>query len=155
MKPRPVSNKRANYLGMHWNPEETHHTIIDTYPLPAGIAGLTDGTTIWLNPDLTPQGRRSTLAHEIIHIERGIRPVLPGPLQRREESRVDREASHRLTPPTPLIEAIIWAGGDDNRAEIAAETNMDLDLTDTRLRTATPAEAAAIRKALRDLPQVP
>ena len=68
---------------MTWNPID--HTqglrIISSLPLPAGIAGLTDGHTIWLNPNLTPAGRRCTLAHELIHIERGVIHHLPDVLR--------------------------------------------------------------------------
>lgn len=48
---------------MHHNPIN----IITNQPLPDGVAGLTDGTTIWLNPRLTPAGRCCTLTHELVH----------------------------------------------------------------------------------------
>jgi len=114
---------------MTWNPID--HTqglrIISSLPLPAGIAGLTDGHTIWLNPNLTPAGRRCTLAHELIHIERGVIHHLPDVLAAREEHSVDR---------------------------IAIDTDVDLSTLDVRLRTVTPDEAAAINRALADLEQV-
>lgn len=141
---------------MTWHPDD--HTqgirIIDTMPLPPGIAGLTDGHTIWLNPRLTPAGRRCTLAHELIHIERGIRHNLEPRLADREELAVDRTASHRLIPTDMLIDAIVWAQGQPTAAGLAWETDTDAPTAAIRMRTVTADEAAAINRALDDLGQV-
>ncbi|MFC3848850.1 ImmA/IrrE family metallo-endopeptidase [Corynebacterium hansenii] len=141
---------------MTWNPDD--HTqglrIISSLPLPAGIAGLTDGHTIWLNPALTPTGRRCTLAHELIHVERGIIHHLPNVLAEREERTVDRIAAHRLITIDDLVTAIVWAQGDGDRHGIATDVDVDLSTLDVRLRTVTDDEAAAINRALDELGQV-
>ena len=150
------SNVCARSSDMTWNPDDhtQGHRIIDHHPLPAGIAGLTDGHTIWLNPNLTPAGRRCTLAHELIHIERGVIHHLPDVLAAREEHTVDRIAAHRLIHIDALVDAIVWAQGDHDRCSIAIDTDVDLSTLDVRLRTVTPDEAAAINRALADLEQV-
>ena len=141
---------------MTWHPDDHAQgiRIIDRMPLPPGIAGLTDGHTIWLNPNLTPAGRRCTLAHELIHVERGVIHHLPDVLAAREEATVDRIAAHRLIAIDDLVTAIVWAQGDHDRCSIAIDTDVDLSTLDVRLRTVTPDEAAAINRALADLEQV-
>lgn len=126
--------------------------IINDSHLPRSIAGLTDGTTIWLNPSLTPAGRRCTLAHELVHVERGLPPAYQ---ETREERIVDRLAAHRLTSTEELLEAIIWTQGGHSREALAAELNIDLDTLDTRLRTATDEERNLINTALAELEQTP
>ena len=152
-----MSNTCATTVRMTTHP--ANHTtgprIIDTMPLPPGIAGLTDGHTIWLSPTLTPAGRRCTLAHELAHIHRGIHPDLPPHLEQREERAVDRAAAHMLTDGEALLDAIIWAQGDEHRGAIAAELDIDQAMLDVRMRTATPVEAAAIREALENLGTAP
>lgn len=152
----PRSKTCARTAGMTWNPID--HTqglrIISSLPLPAGIAGLTDGHTIWLNPALTPTGYRCTLAHELIHVERGVIHHLPDVLAAREEATVDRIAAHRLIAIDDLVTAIVWAQGDHDRHSIAVDTDVDVSTLDVRLRTVTDDEAAAINRALDDLGQV-
>lgn len=154
--PPPRSKACAKTSGMTWHPDDhtQGHRIIDHQPLPAGIAGLTDGHTIWLNPNLTPAGRRCTLAHELIHIERGVIHHLSDVLAAREEHTVDRIAAHRLIHIDALVDAIVWAQGDHDRCSIAIDTDVDLATLDVRLRTVTPDEAEAINRALADLEQV-
>lgn len=153
----PASNTRAKNRGMTWHPEDhtTGLRIIDTHPLPPGIAGLTDGTTIWLSPDLTPAGRRCTLAHELVHIERGIHPDLPGPLAAREESTVEMTAARRLVPLDQLIDAILWAQGDGDHAGLASDLDVDQSVVEFRLAAVTPEEEAQIQRALAALEQIP
>lgn len=152
----PFSNACARSSVMTWHPDDHAQglRIISSLPLPAGIAGLTDGHTIWLNPNLTPAGRRCTLAHELIHVERGVIHHLPDVLATREEHTVDRIAAHRLISIDDLVDAIVWAQGDHDRCSIAIDTDVDLSTLDVRLRTVTPDEAAAINRALDDLGQV-
>ncbi|AJE32558.1 hypothetical protein B842_03525 [Corynebacterium humireducens NBRC 106098 = DSM 45392] len=129
-----------------------HHTIIDTIPLPDGIAGITDGTTIWLNPRLTEAGRRCTLAHELIHVDRGLPP--PG-LEAKEETKVDKATARQLTPVEQLLDAVIWTHGGHNHTTLAWELNLDLPTLRTRLDVVTPDELHLINHALAELEQVP
>lgn len=39
--------------------------------LPTNLAGVTDGTSIWVDHRLTSVERRCTIAHELVHIEAG------------------------------------------------------------------------------------
>ena len=127
-------------------------TIIDTIPLPRGIAGLSDGNTIWLNPHLTAAGRRCTLEHELVHIERGIAPK---EYEAREERTVDRIAAARLTPLSELLDSIIWHQGEGTRGAIAETLGVDIAMLQARLEIVTDAERQAINHALADLPQIP
>ena len=133
----------------------TDHTIIDTIDLPAGVAGFTDGRTIWLSPRLTPAGRRSTLAHEEAHIERGILPEGNPWADLKEEAAVDRLAARKLAPLNSVIAAIVWAGCDSRRGEIAEELDVDLPTLEVRFTTATEEERAEIIAALVEMGQVP
>lgn len=60
----------------------THINIVCKRKLPQGIPALLKGDTIWLCNTLTQAERRSTLTHELIHLDRGV--VAP-PLRQREE----------------------------------------------------------------------
>lgn len=71
--------------------------------LPAGILGLADFEehTIRLHPNTHHIQERCTLAHEIVHAERG-----PAARRDREEYLVERIASTRLIEVTALAEAL-------------------------------------------------
>lgn len=57
--------------------------------------------------------RRCTLAHELIHLERGDEGECPVPL----EADIDREAARRLIPWRDLLQAVRWARGMDELAD--------------------------------------
>lgn len=128
-----------------------HITIIEHIDLPTGVAGLTDGHTIWLNPKLTTAGRRCTLAHELIHIDRGIPPT---GLEAKEEHKVDRIAAHHITPTAELVDAILWTQNTTNRTILAQELNLDISMLTTRLTTVTDTERVLINRALDNLGEV-
>lgn len=68
-----------------------------------------DGTaTIVLNARLSRRERRCTLAHELVHDERGITYTTdtPAALVAIEERSVQRQAIRRLVPPAALIDLI-------------------------------------------------
>lgn len=71
------------------------HQVIRTYELPGTFWGLQQGRRIWLCSKLNVAQQRSTLAHEIIHLERGIPPVDEF-LRKKEEQICDWFASRRL-----------------------------------------------------------
>lgn len=57
--------------------------------------------------------RRCTLAHELIHLERGDEGECPDAT----EAEIDREAARRLIPWERLLEAVRWARGMDELAD--------------------------------------
>lgn len=140
-----------------WNPFDALGSIYleDTVELADDTAGLTDGETIWLNPTLTMVGRRCTLAHELVHIERGpLRDLAPEALER-EEKKVDRIAAHRLAPTEHVVDAVVWAQGAERLSEIAEETGLDVNFAHIRLSTVTDEERHHINDALEKLGQIP
>lgn len=126
-------------------------TVIEDIELPAGVAGLTDGQTIWLSPRLTTLGRRCTLAHELTHVERGIPPA---GLAAKEEVKVDRLTARKLTPLQKLKDALLWTQGGHCRMALAEELDLDVDTLSVTLCSVSPAEKAVLDQALDDLGQV-
>ena len=82
--------------------------------LPRGVRGLTDGVgTIWLDRGLSQRERRCTLAHELIHLERGHKGAQPASV----EADVNAEAARRLLPDLGTIgRALAWARTLDEAA---------------------------------------
>lgn len=109
--------------------------------------GFTDfeAGTISLREDLDQAGRRSTILHECLHVERG--PALDEPaLLAREELRVRREAARLLLPDIRIVgEALAWAHGI---AEAADELWVDEDTLLDRLEHLHPAERHYLRRRL-------
>ena len=98
----------------------------------------------WLARGLLQVEERCTLAHELIHIERGHRGCQPP----RIEADVEREAARRLIPLDLLGEALTWARCE---AEAADELCVDIATLRTRLADLTRAERARLRRRLADL----
>lgn len=71
--------------------------------------------TITLSRDLTQAERRSSLTHELIHVERG---PYPGFLAAREEAEVCNEAAFRLIDIDDLGEALVWSDHPPTVAEL-------------------------------------
>lgn len=126
--------------------------IIDTIPLPDHLCGFTDGHRIWLNPRLNSVGRRCTLEHELVHVERGIAPPW---LEDREERIVNTIASRRLVPIDHLIDILVWTQNTENLAVIAWYLDVDLSTLNARLLSVSDDERAAIEAALASLVEVP
>ncbi|WP_217996703.1 hypothetical protein [Nocardioides jensenii] len=95
---------------------------------------------ITLHPDLLQTERRSTLTHELIHLERG--PAAPG-CEAREELCVDREAALRLVELADLVTAAQWT---DDVHELAFELWVDPDTVRVRLRHLTGREHAVLAR---------
>lgn len=109
-----------------------------------GQLGLTDyaARTITLDPDQDQAQRRSTLAHELVHVERGPAPHW---CKTREEALCDREAARRLIGIRELGEALAWA---HNLAEAADDLWVDDELLRVRLSHLHPAERHYLRRRL-------
>ncbi len=109
--------------------------------------GITDfeAGTISLRRDLDQAGRRSTVLHECLHVERG--PALDEPvLYAREELRVRREAARLLLPDIRAVgEALAWA---HTTTEAADELWVDEDTLLDRLEHLHPAELHYLRRRL-------
>jgi len=114
-----------------------------------GDPGVTDfdACTISLRRGMNQAERRSTIMHEVLHVERG--PVPVG-LADREELRVCRIAAQQLLPDVRLIgDAMEWAQGDLHAA--AEELWVDEETLYVRLRYMThPAERAYMKRRLQE-----
>ncbi|WP_206488379.1 ImmA/IrrE family metallo-endopeptidase [Rhodococcus sp. KRD162] len=82
------------------------HVILCTaYELEQGVRGLVQGDRIWLSSTLDRVERRCALAHEIVHLERGIVLEARDSVHTREEERiVDTIAANRLIDTELLTE---------------------------------------------------
>ncbi|GAB3622548.1 hypothetical protein GCM10027418_06300 [Mariniluteicoccus endophyticus] len=113
--------------------------------LPSGVWGLTcwKTRTVTLHSWLLQAERRCTIAHELLHIERGPLPRDPF-LAEREEAIVRREAARRLIGIVELGDALVWAyaAGSEDVAGVADELWCDEDTVRARLEHLHPAERA-------------
>jgi hypothetical protein len=134
-----------------WNPwaslvELAHVRLFFTSDLPDGTFGHTDfgpPPTIKIVVGLTQAQRRSTLAHELVHLERGSLHV--GGCVAREEDAVDREAACRLITWDALVEAMIWC---HNEHELAEHLHVDLPMVIARLRALSERESRELMTLL-------
>lgn len=102
--------------------------------------------TIHLDRTLDAAQRRSTLAHEIGHIQRGDSAACPASVERR----VEAAAARCLIPLDDLVDALRWSRRIE---EVAAVLSVDVQMLEARLDRQTPAERAAISAALRSSEQ--
>lgn len=91
---------------------------------------------IFMDRRLSQAQRRSTVCHELFHLQRGPTP-LDSLLLCREEAAVEQLAARALIPLHDLGEALAWAHTLD---EAAAELWVDRNLLDARLRHLHPTE---------------
>ncbi|RFT46544.1 ImmA/IrrE family metallo-endopeptidase [Cutibacterium avidum] len=107
--------------------------------LPAGWRGATDGRTIWIAEGLTQRERRSTLAHEITHIELG----LLGPQPPVCEERVRVATARWLLPD---IEDVVHVLADSTPQDAAVDLWVTDDMLQTRLAHLTDDERDHMRR---------
>lgn len=91
--------------------------------------------------------RRCTLAHEIVHLERGAGDC--GQWAAREELLVHAEAARRLCRLDDLAAAIRALGGQPDYGALAEALDVDRQTLALRLDRLTPAERAHLRVLLR------
>lgn len=117
--------------------------------LPRGIRGLTDGVgTIWLASGLSQRERRSTLAHELVHLDWHHDGHQPGVV----EAAVHAEAARRLLPDVDaVLETMAWASTLD---EAARELWVTRDLLEARLARLTEGQRALLDARNRSIPSV-
>lgn len=96
-----------------------------------------------LRRGMTQAERRSTICHEVVHLERG--PAVRG-YGAREELEVSKEAARRLLPDIRAVgEALAWAACLD---EAADELWVDRGTLRARLDHLHPAERAYLKQRL-------
>jgi Zn-dependent peptidase ImmA (M78 family) len=118
-------------------------------PLHRGLLGETrwPPLQIALAAQSSPAQRRCTLAHEIVHLERGLDD--PGPWADREELQVHAEASRRLIDIEALADALRELGGSGDLAALAVALDVDVETIALRLRRLTPVERRRLRRRTR------
>lgn len=136
-----------------WNPwealtqEHAGVTVVQHLELPGKIWGLStpnDGGIVWLCKRLGELARLSTLAHELIHLERGIPSgEIGSPQQQAEELIVSEIAARRLIPLPNLIAVTTFEPTEDFEiwARLLGVAVPDVEV---RLRTLTNDERDAL-----------
>lgn len=90
----------------------------------------------------TQAERRCTIAHELVHLERGPVHIYH---QAREEEAVEREAARRLISLEALADAMAWSTCS---AEIAEELWVDEPMLKARMDALHPSERAYLQRRL-------
>lgn len=135
-----------------WNPWQhladywPHITVVHR-ELPGNMWGLLIGNRIYLCRRLDQAARRSTLSHELVHLERGPVPADPRG-QAREERAVSRIAARRLITVDALIDGMRWTR---DRAELADYLWVDVPTLQARLDSLDPLEVSQIEHELGEL----
>ncbi len=120
------------------------HVTLRWERLPDEVRGYTEpcGTEIVLDVDLTQAERRSTLTHELIHVEDGL---VPEACDGYEERRVRLLAARRLITFDALVDAMLWA---TNEWELAEELWVDEDTVVARIEGLTDTERRELNERL-------
>lgn len=145
-----MSDRAANFARVGWNPwrhvgKHYPHVVVDTRTeLPGRLWGFTDGATIWLCRLLDQAARRSTLAHEVVHLERGPVPA-DARGQAREERTVSAIAARRLITLDALADALRWTRDEHQLAEALW---VDVPTLEARMAALDPVEVAELENRL-------
>jgi hypothetical protein len=115
-------------------------------PMRGQLLGELRYPVIALRSGTSAAQRRCTLAHELIHLERGVGDC--GPWSAAEELHVHAEAARRLITVPALARAIRELGGDHDLGALAHLLDVDSQTVRLRLRLLTPAERARLRRAM-------
>ncbi|WP_338020921.1 hypothetical protein [Rhodococcus sp. YH1] len=114
------------------------------YKLGDRTKGLMTAHGIYLDCRLNQTGRRCTLTHEIIHLERGPVPHHPY-FAAIEEHIVEVLSARRLITLPHLLDALAWT---QHPFELAEELWTDVDTVTTRVQHLTREERAHINREL-------
>ncbi|MBY6367900.1 ImmA/IrrE family metallo-endopeptidase [Rhodococcoides corynebacterioides] len=120
--------------------------VVTRHSLAPGFDGALVDRRIWLDRDLGQAARRSTLAHELVHLERG-RPVGDARQRRREEQVVEEIAARRLVPLHALIDAVRWCG-TESLEELAEHLWVDVAAVRSRLAALTDLERRIVERGV-------
>jgi hypothetical protein len=121
--------------------------VLEMADLPEHVQGRTDfpAGLVQVSRRLDQAGRRSTIAHELVHLERG--PVSSDPrLRRIEERDVEAEAARRLVDVQHLVSAVQWSQWP---GEVAEECWVDVATLRARVACLSDSERAQIEDAVR------
>ena len=115
------------------------------------VDGLTHfpSKTVLLDSRLLQVERRCTIAHELVHIERGPFPEHTTAL---EESLVEQIAARRLIDLDKLIDVACWTSDLHEAADLLWVTP---DVLQTRIKHLHPSERAQLQQALDEKPEIP
>ncbi|HEU5006071.1 MAG TPA: ImmA/IrrE family metallo-endopeptidase [Jatrophihabitantaceae bacterium] len=115
-------------------------------PMPGRLLGELRVPVIALRAGTSAAQERCTLAHELVHLERG--GGCGGPWAAREEMLVHAEAARRLVTLDALADAIAEIGGDHDVGALARLLDVDTETARLRLRLLDAAERARLRAGL-------
>lgn len=115
-------------------------------PMSGDLLGELRYPVIALRAGTSAAQRRCTLAHEIVHLERGVMDC--GPWAGREEARVEAEAARRLIRPAELEQALREAGSGAGIGMLAQLLDVDQQTMQTRLGLLSPVERRRLRARL-------
>lgn len=115
-------------------------------PMPGKLLGELRYPVIALRSGTSAAQQRCTLAHELVHLERGVEDC--GPWAGREEVLVHSEAARRLVSLASLAGAIRELGGDHDVGALAQVLDVDRQTVLLRLRRLTTVERARLRAAV-------
>jgi Zn-dependent peptidase ImmA (M78 family) len=116
-------------------------------PMEGDLLGvIRSDDVIALRADSSSSQQRCTLAHEIVHLERGLDDC--GPWQAREEAIIEAEVAQRLIPFATLARALRAVGGDSDLRKLGAVLEVDQQILAIRLGQLTAADRRRLRRAI-------
>jgi Zn-dependent peptidase ImmA (M78 family) len=115
-------------------------------PMAGDLLGELHRSTIALRAGTSAAQRRCTLAHELVHLERGVRDC--GRWASREEQMVHAEAARRLLPAASLARAIGDIGSSYHLGALSEALDVDTETLRVRLLRLTDSERVAIEARL-------
>jgi hypothetical protein len=119
-------------------------------PMSGTLLGELRYPVIALRAGTSAAQRRCTLAHEIVHLERGVHEC--GPWSAREELYVHREAARRLISTRDLEFAVRGLGGSADISALAQALDVDVETAKLRLELVTAGERVRLRAAADAIP---
>ncbi|MEU9807572.1 hypothetical protein [Mycobacterium sp. NPDC050853] len=137
--------------GARWNPWEalvTDHSDVQCsfdYRLPPRVLGLSRPSQIWVCKTLTQFEREATLAHELIHVERGIFGLRDPDERAAEECEVEAITARRLIPLRELI-GVVLKYPNSSLDDWAQQLRVDVWLVRVRILTLTDTETIALEQ---------
>ena len=114
------------------------HLIEEPFASPHGAIWVPRHNTVWIQPNLHPHRRRSTLGHEAQHIELGVKHT-NGSIERHRiiENLCDTRAARRLITVEDLAEQVSIS---PDPGEWAANLRVTGRMIRARLRSLTPGQ---------------